>query len=202
MRILRSGGWTAALLLLLASMAACTSDETDAGPAGETPTSTGPEISLTRPNAPLDVTIAQLGGGIKDGQRSAIVQAASKPLDTWISGAYLDGPYPTTDFAAGFDSWTPGAAKLGERDRDTTTNAAIGEQVVAVVADKQQARLFIFAVNGKAGGATAKVLVKLTAQRDDGSLAHIQVRGDVYLTRDGSTWEIFGYDLARTEGAA
>jgi hypothetical protein len=202
MRNLRGGLQRAAVLLLLVSLAACTSDDTQASPGGDAATSTGPEISLTRPNAPLDVTVAQLSGGIKGSQRTAIVQAASEPLATWISGAYLDGPYPTADFTAGFDSWTPGAAKLGKRDADTTTNAVIGDQVVAVVADKQQARLFVFGVNGTTGGATAKVLIKLTAQRDDGSLAHLQVRGDVYLTRDGDTWEIFGYDLARTEAAA
>jgi hypothetical protein len=202
MRYLRRGRCVVALLVTAAAVASCTSDDSDDTTGEPTTTSTGPEIVLTRPNAPLDVKIVQIGGGVKAAKRAAITRAMSRPLETWVDGAYLDPSYPASDFSQGFDSWTPTAAKLGARDRETTTNAAIGDSSVAVVADRQQFRLFVFADHGHPGGATARVYLKLTAQRDDGSLAGVLVRGEVYLTRAGSAWRIFGYDLSRTEAKA
>jgi hypothetical protein len=131
-----------------------------------------------------------------------VKRALTKPIDAWIDGAFVAPSYPTTDFRAGLASWTPKAAALAKRDRNFTTNAALGDKVVAVVADHRSARLYVFAYNGKTGGATARVQLRLTEQRDDGSLVKVSVGGQLYLTRDGNEWDIFGYDLSRTEAPA
>jgi hypothetical protein len=197
MRSLRIGAPAAALLLAFAGLASCTSDD-DSGTDDSTSTSTAPDVTLTRPDAPLGVTIVEMGGGIAKNRRAALSDAIGKPVASWIEGGYLDPSYPTSEFAAGFSSWTAAAAKLGEKDRGTTTNAAIGPSTVAVVADRQQVRLFVFGEKGKVGGATARVYLKLTAQHDDGSLASVLVKGALYLTPEDGGWKIFGYDLSRT----
>src|SRR5215217_3288375 len=133
MRLLRRGRRATAVVLMVAGLAACTSDD-DSDADDPATTSTAPDITLTRPNAPLDVTIEQIGGSIPKSRRGAITEAISKPVATWIDGAYLDPSYPTSDFRDGFASWTPTAAKLGEHDQDTTTNQTIGRTAVAVVA--------------------------------------------------------------------
>lgn len=202
MRYLRCGRCVVALLIAAAALASCTSDDSDDAAGEPTTTSTGPEIILTQPNAPLDVKIVQLGGGIKTAKRAAITQAMSRPLRSWVDGAYLDASYPTSDFSAGFNSWTRDAATLGSRDRDITTNAKVGDSTVAVVADRQQFRLFVFATDGRVGGATARVNLKLILQREDGSLGGVLVHGEVYLTRTDNAWRIFGYDLSRTAAKA
>jgi hypothetical protein len=197
MRFLRTSAQAAALLLAVAALASCTSDD-DSGADDSTSTSTAPDVTLTRPDAPLGVRIVEMGGGIAKDRRAAISDALSKPVASWIRGSYLDPSYPTSDFAAGFSSWTTTAAKLGEKDEDTTTNAAIGPSTVAVVADRQQVKLFVFGEKGKVGGATARVYLKLTAQHEDGSLASVLVKGALFLTPADGGWKIFGYDLSRT----
>lgn len=190
-----------ALAVLVALTASCTSgDDSGSGThdAVDAPTSTAPAVSLTRPNAPLEVSIAQLRGGVRRSERARLVRAISRPIATWVNGSFLEGEYPRAGFSAGFRSWTLRAASLAIRDRQFTTNAALGGDVVAVVADEQRARLFVFASHGLTGGATAAVRLRLTEQRQDAVLAHVRVTGELYLTRKGNTWRIFGYDLNRS----
>lgn len=187
----------AGLLVAALVLGGCTHDsDDDSSPS--TSTSTGPTITLTRPSAPLTVGIAQLGGGVKPAQRAALRDAMTKPIASWLDNAFFDVEYPQSNFSGAFDSWTLRAAVLGVRDRETTTNATLGPSLLAVVADKQQVRLFVFAEHGKAGGATARVLVRFTGQQEDLSLVSVEVKGEVYLTRSGAQWQIFGYDLTRT----
>lgn len=123
--------------------------------------------------------------------------AISRPIAQWIDGAFPTDGYPTDRFPAAFASWTPGAAALARRDESVTTNAALGAGVSDVILDKQRARLFIFATEGVVGGATAGVVVQFSGVRPDGSENRFSVEGELYLTRDGSRWQIFGYSLQR-----
>lgn len=199
MRTRALAGWAAATLALCLALSGCNDDSDDSGAPAP---STGTEVTLTQPDAPFEVTVARWGGGVKPAQREQLEAALSRPLEEWVGGGFTDPEYPTQDFSNGFDAWTPGAAKLAAADRDTTTNAAMGDSAVAVVADRQQFRVFVFAEDGKPGGATARVDLRLTAERDDGSLDRVLVRGDVYLTPEDGHWRIFGYDLTRTEAPA
>lgn len=115
-----------------------------------------------------------------------------------MQAGFLDGPYPRTDFGAAFDPWTSQAAALGRRHRNVTTNAVLGRRLVEVWAERQRARLFIFASNGKTGGATGEVYLRLTGRLRHGALTTYTVSGELYLTRHDNTWRIFGYNLHRT----
>lgn len=206
------------LLLVAALSAACASACTgDGGPAASSettrselpatrsaavttapsPTSTAPAPKLDRRDARLTVSIRQLKGGVPPSERARLRRVIGRPIESWIDAGFLAGRYPRTNFGAAFDSWTPGAAALGRQHRAVTTNAALGARLVDVAAIRQDARLFIFASNGRTGGATAKVYLRLTGQRRSGDHTTYTVSGDLYLTRQENIWRIFGYDLHR-----
>jgi hypothetical protein len=200
-RPLRGRGRVALVAILgvgLVVLSSCTHDSTPS--AG--PTATGPTITITKPNAPLQVHVVQASKGVSREQRAALTRTIGAPIKTWVNGAFVAPDYPTSDFSAGFKSWTPKAAAQARRDGRFTTNAALGRSVVAVGVDKQVANLYVFAVHGLTGGATAGVQLRLTEEKQDGSLVHLAVSGRLYLTRTGNTWSIFGYDLKRTETPA
>lgn len=175
-------------------LTACTSG--DEKSAVSDPTSTGPTTSLTRPNADFTVAIRQLKR-VKPTDRPKIKAAASAPIQAWFNGAFIEGDYPRDDYSDGMKSWTPDAAAMAKRDQGTTTNAALGKDVIAVVADEQHADLYVFASKGSPGGATARVRLRLTEEKPTGELVQVAVTGSVYLTRVKSGWKIFGYDLQR-----
>jgi hypothetical protein len=200
MRLSGPSAWIAGAAMIAATvstLSACTGDDEPADSTTTSTTSTGATITLTRPSAPLVVQIAQLRGGVKAKDRARIKHAIAKPIAAWVGAGFLDPSYPQSSFSDAFGSWTEGAAKLGRRDRDITTNAALGPNLVATVADKQAAKLYVFASDGRTGGATAQVVLRFTGERSDASLVHFVVRGDLYLTRKDSTWHIFGYRLSR-----
>jgi hypothetical protein len=185
--------------LLATAVTACTSDDSPDSAAPNT--STGATITLTQPSEPMQVTLGPVRGGVKKKEFGRLKHAIAVPIDAWVSGGFLDSKYPSSDFDSAFASWTPGAADLGKRDRDTTTNAVLGSKLVALVADSQQAKLFVFATDGKTGGATARVALRFTGELSDQSLVHFVVKGDLYLTRKDSKWQIFGYRLDREDVA-
>jgi hypothetical protein len=202
MRVSRLSGWGAWCVgfVLLAATASCTGDDSSSDSTGPT-TSTGATITLTQPSKPLKVEIAQLHGGVKKKDFAKVKRAVAKPIAGWIGGGFLDPQYPASDFGSAFDSWTPDAGQLGMRDRDITTNAELGPKLIALVADRQTAKLYVFATHGVTGGATAKVKLRFTGEMEDQSLVHFVVAGDLYLTRKDSHWQIFGYRLGRQDVA-
>ncbi|MEJ7744950.1 MAG: hypothetical protein WKF73_21895 [Nocardioidaceae bacterium] len=152
---------------------------------------------MSRADAKLEVSIEQLRGGVDRAQRPQLRRALSRPIASWIDGAFPNGGYPTNDFAAAFAAWTPAAAALAREHRDVTTNAALGGDLTGVILDKRSVRLFIFATDGVVGGATARVTLGIAGVRPDGSETRFSVAGELYLTREASQWQIFGYDLQR-----
>jgi hypothetical protein len=190
-------GWAAGVALVAGLTVGCTGGDDSE----DTATSTGANITLTQPSKPLRVKLALLTGGAKRSERARIRHAIAKPIDAWVAGGFLDVEYPQSNFPDAFQSWTQGAGADAADDRDVTTNAAVGPDVVATVAERQTAELFVFATHGHAGGATARVALRFTSQKEDSSLIHYLVRGELYLTRKGSHWQIFGYKLSREDVA-
>jgi hypothetical protein len=194
-------GLAAALLL---GGAACSGDdepdEAAATSAAPSPPATAAAPRLTRPEATWQVSLEQIRGGVERQRRPGITKAIQKSLAQWVEGGFR-GQYPRGDFTSAFATWTPQARRMGRVDRDITTNGALGPALVQVVADRLQARLYVFASRGRTGGATAKVFLRFTAVRDTGALARITVKGDLVLTRTANRWRIFGYDLDRIVGA-
>ncbi len=193
---------TTVLATLLAS---CTHDDSSTPPTapstGATETTAGAP-TLEKSNARLKVAIAQMRGGVKKSQRAWITRKIAKPIQGWMDTAYLQGSFPRSGTAsydkATFGGWTQQAARLALHDRRVTTNAAISDKVVRVVADQRSARLFVFAFGGLTGGATARIHLKMTAEKKSGIRTSYVVAGQLLLTRKANRWRIFGYDLHRT----
>jgi hypothetical protein len=160
--------------------------------------STGPSTKLTKPNAPLEVSIGAMKGGVQKSRRDGIRHAAAKPIERWMQAAFLAGTYPHSSFPHAFAGWTAQAARLAMRDKGLTTNASLGRELVGISADHRIARLYVFAVRGVTGGATANVRMRLTGEKSNGNLTTFVISGSLDLTRKGHTWRIFGYDLDRT----
>lgn len=184
----------AALLLAVSAVTACTGDD-DKKDAAE-PTSTGPTTSLTRPDAPFKIVVRSMKQ-VRPADRDRIKAAIARPIQEWFDGSFVAGDYPRSTYDEGLRAWTPDAARLARRDRDTTTNAVLGPSVIAVVADEQLANVYVYAQKGIAGGATARVRLRTTQQKETGELVKTRLTGSVYLTRTPSGWKIFGYDLSR-----
>lgn len=185
---------------LVLTLVTCSGDD-DSEPAS-TPsesTSTVKAQELEKANAELSVRIVQIGGGVKRAERAQLTQQIADPIRQWTDAAYLAGKFPREDYTdEAFPGWTTQAAALARRDRAVTTNAAVSQQVVRVIADRRTARLYVFAVGGRVGGATARLLLNMTAEKKSGERLRFAVAGNVYLTHKANHWRIFGYDLNRT----
>ena len=146
-----------------------------------------------------DFYIVQVGRGVKKKQQTAIRRQIAKPIKAWSDAAYLAGDFPHAGYTKqDFPGWTARAAALAARDKDVTTSDFIRQKADQVIADRRDARLFVFSVGGLAGGATAKVYLGMTADLESGKQVRYAVAGQVYLTRKANHWRIFGYDLHRT----
>jgi len=194
--------------LVLVACAACTGDDDSARevPGSTKPPSavvgtatSAPVITLRRADAPVEVTVDQVRGRLPDVKQTLLAESIADPVSAWFDNAFLDVAYPATDFTAAFASWTPGSRDQSYRDRDVTTNEALGPSLAAVVADRRQVDLSIFGSRGQFGGATASVRLALTGQRLAGPpRIRLKVWGDLYLTPGEDGWRIFGYDLHRS----
>lgn len=182
------------MVLAAASVTACSGDD---DPKAAEPTSTEPTTSLTKPDAELKIVVRSMDH-VRARDRAGVKTAVAKPIQQWFDGAFVSGDYPRNTYDEGFEPWTRDAAAMARRDRVTTTNAALGSAIVDVVADEQLANLYVYASKGRAGGATARVRLRLTQEKDTGELVRTRLNGSVYLTRTPAGWKIFGYDLSRT----
>ncbi|MEP6667284.1 MAG: hypothetical protein ABJA81_12625 [Nocardioidaceae bacterium] len=190
-----------AVVALAMVLAACTHDDHKSAPPSPSDSSspsTAASTKLTKPNAPLKVTIGAMKGGVDKKRRDGLRRAAAKPIASWMQAAFLAGKYPHSSFPHAFASWTGQAAKLALHDSGVTTNAPLGKDLVGLVADQRSATLYIFATRGVTGGATAKVRMMLTGEKSNGTLTKFMISGNIYLTRKLHAWRIFGYDLDRT----
>jgi hypothetical protein len=198
----------ALLGLILAACPACTGDQNRPSevpdtstepPSNAVATPAAPGVTLRRADAPLKVTVDQVRGRLPDVKQSLLAESIAAPVSAWFDNAFLDVAYPATDFADAFASWTPGSRDESYRDRDVTTNEALGPRLAAIAADRRQVDLSIFGSRGQFGGATASVRLELTGQRLAGPpRVRLKVWGDLYLTPGEDGWRIFGYDLHRS----
>ncbi len=187
-----------AAVALSTLLVACTNDDgSSSSPASSVSTSTGPSTKLTKPNAPLEVSIGAMKGGVEKQRRDGIRKAAAKPIESWMQAAFLAGKYPHSSFPGAYAGWTAQAAQFAMRDKGVTTNAALGKDLIGLVADQRTARLYVFADRGVTGGTTANVRMMLTGEKSNGNLTKFVISGKLYLTRKENTWRIFGYDLDR-----
>lgn len=204
----RTSRWPLVAALSLGLVASFGLTSCNSGDDSETPTSssaptddasTAEAQRLDKDNAQVTAHIVQVGRGVKKKQQTAIRRQIAKPIKAWSDAAYLAGDFPHAGYTKqDFPGWTARAAALAARDKDVTTSDFIRKKADQVIADRRDARLFVFSVGGLAGGATAKVYLGMTADLESGKQVRYAVAGQVYLTRKANHWRIFGYDLHRT----
>jgi len=189
-------------MLAATGLTACSGDDQPATPASSSATddtSTADAQQLNKANVSVTTHIVQIGPGVTKKQQTHIRRQIAKPVKTWSDAAYLAGEFPHAGYTKqDFPGWTARAAALAARDKDVTTSAFISKKAVQVIADRRDARLFVFTLHGLSGGATARVYLAMTAELESGKQVRYAVAGQVYLTRKTNHWRIFGYDLHRT----
>jgi hypothetical protein len=133
--------------------------------------------------------VTDVAGTLKPAARSKVAHQVGKSLHEYADDAFL-GDYPRADFGTAFASFTPGAARSAQHDRDLLTGAAF-QQAESVTATRLTAKVSVLAPRGRVAGATARVRFALDV---DGT--PVTVTGRLLLTPEKRGWRIFGYDLS------
>jgi hypothetical protein len=163
--------------------------------------STGSVATMTPRPVPLKVLVTRVSGRLPAKARTSLQGNVGRTISAYVDGAFL-GDYPRSDFSAAFATFTKGAASDAKRDRDLLTNARFGPSTGSVAVKKQTAYLSVLAPHKVAAGVTARVELALLLDRADKSAERVHVTGRLLLTRkQGGGWQIFGYDLARSNTA-
>jgi hypothetical protein len=194
--------------LLVVATAACTSSEDGgSGPATPTPSSrpSGPATSPEPdPAPPARVRVTRVSGKLKEKDRAVLADNVRKVVTAYFDDAFLGGNYPRESFGDAFATFSAGAARQADGDRDLLTNRVLGATTEAVQVRRRTAYLSVLAPYKVAAGVTARVHLRFLADRGDRPTKRVDVTGRLMLTRKKSGgWQIFGYDLsknARTVG--
>ena len=194
---------TLAGAVLLAAAAACTSSD-DPAPrpdAGAGASSTTPEPGTApeaAPAPPARVRVTRVSGKLKEKDREVLADNVAKVVTAYFDDAYLGGEYPRESFGDAFATFTSGAAREADADRDLLTNRVLGPTTEAVEVERRTAYLSVLAPYDVAAGVTARVHLRFRAERGDRLAKRVDVKGRLMLTRaESGGWKIFGYDLIK-----
>lgn len=189
------GGPAVVTLVLLAGLAACTSDGAEEGadaPADE---------AVEAPAVPTEVVVGEVVGEPPRAQRTAAAQEVAAVVDGWLDAAYVEASLPLAaqDVDAGtFPGFTPGAARRAADDAPATTAAGLPEGTTAVeVLQRRVAVDLLGPRRGRPEAATARVLLRLRPSVDGEALRPVARSGRLLLTRGPQGWRVFGYDLRK-----
>jgi len=181
---------TAAALVLVAALGACSDDGSDPDKSEASPQSTE-----AAPGIPTKSTLGFVKGKLQRDRRKQLRTRVTKVVDEWIDAAYVAGDYPRSDFSDAFKTFSKGAAVLAKRDKGLMSNAEVGDRVDTVTANARRLRIDVLADRGKAAGVTALVVLVLDldgeVQRTD------RIAGRLFLGYSGKGWLVFGYDVKR-----
>ena len=190
-RAVRAALATAASLVLVAGLGACSSDG-GSDPDGSEPS---PESTEAAPGIPTKSTIGFVKGKLQRDRRKQLRLRVTKAVDAWIDAAYVAGDYPRSDFSDAFKVFSKGAATLAKRDKGLMSNAEVGDRVDSVTAKARRLRIDVLADRGKAAGVTARVVILLAL---DGEVRRTdRIAGRLFLGYSGTGWQVFGYDVKR-----
>jgi hypothetical protein len=124
-------------------------------------------------------------------------------VTAWMDHAYVRVDYPTRgrgSLAGAFATFTPGAGRDARRDQ-LTVDLDLGADLVDAVPTRRTVQLVAYAPRGRPLGVTAVVQLVLLGLRADGERIETALTGELYLTRPGARWQVFGYEVDRSTGA-
>ncbi len=121
-----------------------------------------------------------------------------KVVTAYFDDAFLGGDYPRGSFGDAFATFSAGAARQADADRDLLTNRVLGPTTESVEVRRRTAYLSVLAPHKVAAGVTARVHLRFVANRGDKPAKRVDVTGRLMLTRKRTGgWKVFGYDLAK-----
>jgi hypothetical protein len=190
---------TAAALALTMALGlgagACSSEESPAAPAAESPSvtaTTAPERTV-----PTKVSFGEVTGRMDRRTRQQLARKVQTVVDGWTQAAYLGGSYPRRAFADVWPGFTRGAQEQARHDRALMSNQDIGDRIDGVRSRRNVLVIDALAVRGRPVAVTARVRLGF---RTTGELERtVRVTGRLFLTRTDGRWKVFGYDV--TKGA-
>jgi hypothetical protein len=200
-RPVRRGGAAALCLLLALTATACTGGSEPQGDApgpGQEAASKGGTPTLKPKPVPAKVRVTRVSGRLRPKDQEVLADNVRKVVTRYFDDAFLGGDYPRSDFDGAFATFSRGAARQADRNRDLLTNRDLGPTTESVVPKRQTAYLSVLAPYKVAAGVTARVHLDYLAERGDEPDKRVKVKGRLMLTRKKSGgWQIFGFDLAR-----
>jgi hypothetical protein len=191
---------SALCLLLAVTISACTGDSDPDGRSPQPPpASKGAATTLEPKPVPATVRVTRVSGKLRPKAREVLADNIRKVVIGYFDDAFIGGDHPRSDFSNAFRTFSPGAARQADRNRDLLTNRVLGPSTVEVIPKRQTAYLSVLAPYKVAAGVTARVHLDFLAERGDQPDKRVEVRGRLILTRTGSGgWQIFGFDLSRS----
>jgi hypothetical protein len=199
----------AATVLAVTTVPGCTGDDDPEEPSAtaDPPSAEGPPQTLQLEPAPQRVTVRRVWGqwpARGQARRSAqLARQAGRAVTAWMDRAYVRVDLPAEgprSFAGAFANFTSGAGRDARRDQ-LTLDLDLGARLVDAVPTLRTVQLVAFAPQGRPVGATAVVQLVLLGLRTDGAKVETALAGELYLTRVGARWQVFGYDVDRSTGA-
>ncbi len=146
--------------------------------------------------------VTRVSGKLKEKDQEVLADNVRKVVMAYFDDAFLGGDYPRDSFGDAFDTFSAGAARQADGDRDLLTNRVLGPTTQGIEVRRRTAYLSVLAPYKVAAGVTAKVQLRFVADQGDDPAKLVNVKGRLLLTRKKSGgWQIFGYDLARSARA-
>ncbi|CAM3884877.1 hypothetical protein [Nocardioides zeicaulis] len=188
---------TAALALVLTASGALAGCQSATGP------QTAPDrlsrddggVTLASHGIETKTRIHRVYGRLPDVRRKEVRTEVGRVVDRWWDAAYLGGDYPRSSFPSAFPGFTAGAEQRARDDKALLTNQTQGASIDSVTAKHRTVTLDILATDRQARSVTAHVLLRFETTGDRAGTT--TVRGRLFLTRQGRSWRIFGYDVAK-----
>jgi hypothetical protein len=190
-----------AMLALAATTVSCSGPDEDGATPGE-PSDT-PSASATAAEEPdrsvePRVRVTRVAGRLKPKDREVLADNIGKVVNGYFEDAFTGGEHPRSSFGDAFATFSQGAARQADKDRDLLTNRVLGPTTQRIEVRRQTAYLSVLAPYKVAAGVTARVHLRYVADQGDDPAQRVDVKGRLMLTRKKSGgWQIFGYDLSR-----
>jgi hypothetical protein len=152
-------------------------------------------------SAPLRTEVTHVAGRLPAPARKALAGTVGRTISAYVDAAFLTGDYPRSDFDGSFGTFSKGLAGRARKDAALLTNEPWGSSTRSVRAVRRTAYLSVLAPKGKVGGVTAAVDLVLVVDRGDkAERQRVRLKGRLLLGRDkAGHWQIFGYDLNRSD---